>query len=51
MSFIRRLSLSWTALNATMGAGAWMGLPEEELEVELPLEEENEERRRSPIHI
>lgn len=35
--------MSWIVLNRTMGARAWMGPPEEELEVELPSEEENEE--------
>lgn len=44
MSFNRRLSLSWTACNRTMGAGARIGPLEEELDVELPLEEEEEDK-------
>lgn len=43
MSFTRRLSLSWTTLSRTMGAEVRMGPPEEELEVELLLEEDDEE--------
>lgn len=40
MSFTRRQSLSWTALSETIGVGA-MGLPEEDLEVELPPQGDN----------
>lgn len=43
MSFTKRLSLSWTALNGTMRVGARMGPPKEELEDELPPEEKEED--------
>lgn len=43
MSFTSKVSLSGTALNGTMRAGAWMGLLKEELELELPPKEEDEE--------
>lgn len=43
MSFTKMLSLSWTALNGTTEARVQMGLPEEEIDDGLPLEEEQEE--------
>lgn len=43
MLFTRKLSLLWTTLNRMIGSGVWMGLLEEELEVEPPPEEDDEE--------
>lgn len=43
MPFTSRMSFSLTALNRTMGAEPWMRPLEEELEVKLPLKEEDEE--------
>lgn len=43
MSFTSRVLLSWITLNGTMRAGAQMRSLKEELEVELPLKEEDEE--------
>lgn len=43
MSFTRRVSLSWTSLNETMRAEVQMGPSKEELKVELPSKEEEED--------
>lgn len=43
MSFTRWVQLSWTALNGTIGARAWIRLSEEELEIKLSPEEEEKD--------